>query len=649
MDAESTTITASITDRAVSSGGAEAPPHRPAIPLSARPERLVSGEPGGAGPDERERILPDLPLTWIAAGLALAFAVWLIATTPFARALEPVARPSLTLLAADGTPIAHRGPIVDAPVRVGELPPHVVHAVIAAEDRRFVVHHGIDTTALARAAWRNLTAGGVREGGSTITQQLARMTALDSDRNAARKLREMLLALWIELRLSKAEILGRYLSTAYFGDNVYGLRAAARHYFDRTPEALTVEQAAMLAGLVNAPSRLAPTRNLEGARARAGRVIEAMVRDNYLEPDAAAALPPARLDLGPMEEVPGGGYFADWIIAQLGEPGDRAVIETTLDPRLQRLAERAVARARLGGAQAALVAMRPDGRIVAMVGGLDHRRSPFNRAVQARRQPGSAFKLFVYLAAVRRGVTPDELIADMPVAIGDWAPQNHDGEYRGILTVRDAFALSSNSAAVQLSEWAGRERVAAAARDLGIDAELPGTSSLALGTASLSLIELTAAYAGIAGNAFPVHPHGLTADEARWSAWTRQQSLPDREWNMMLELLWAAANTGTGREAALSAPTFGKTGTSQDNRDALFVGFAENLIAGVWVGHDDNSPLRGVSGGGAPAAIWRDFMAGALGAAPAARPAPEARETRTRAERREQRARGRGRTRGRWW
>ncbi|HVH37795.1 MAG TPA: penicillin-binding transpeptidase domain-containing protein [Sphingomicrobium sp.] len=320
--------------------------------------------------------------------------------------------------------------------------------------------------------------------------------------------------------------------------------------------------------------------------------------------------------------MPTGTYFADWVapIAQKAFEADfgEVRVTTTLDSDLQRLAVRAVSRARIGDAQAALVAMRPDGRVVAMVGGRSYKDSPFNRATQARRQPGSAFKLFVYLAALRSGWTPNSIIEDRPITIGTWSPANSDGVYRGSITLREAFARSSNAATVRLSESVGRANVARTARELGISTPLPDSPSLALGTAGVSLLELTSAYAAIASGRYPVRARGLpVTDEegSTLSAFFQRGGRLDsrRDWAPMLDLLYAAANNGTGRRAALATPTFGKTGTSQGNRDALFVGFAGNLVVGVWVGRDDDRPLgKKMSGGTAPAELWHNFMVSAL-------------------------------------
>jgi penicillin-binding protein 1A len=589
--------------------------------------------PGAVGPAEppRQRRRRRLPWRYILSGLLLLFMVavgWLAITAPLSRSLQPIAPPSITLVAADGTPIARRGAIVARPVRIADLPRHVPRAFVAVEDRRFYGHWGIDPIGIARAAWRNLLAGGVREGGSTITQQLAKVAFLNDKRSFGRKAQEMLIAFWLEAWLTKDEILERYLSNVYFGDNVYGIRAASEHYFSRPPEDLTIGQSAMLAGLVKAPSRLAPTRNLAGARSRARIVLGEMVEAGYITQRQARAAAPVRLKVRREGSMPTGTHFADWVMPaardQAGAVYDRQTIETTLDTRLQRLAEQATRRNAVAGTQVALVAMRPDGRVVAMVGGRGYRDSPFNRATQARRHPGSTFKLFVYLAAIRAGMTPDDIIEDEPVTIDGWSPVNNDRRYRGPITLRQAFALSSNVAAARLAERVGQRAVIQAARDLGVTSPLGEQPSLALGTSGVTLLELTSAYAAIAGNAMPVRAYGLPKEPQGFiaSLWNRPKRLSSRERDMLLDLLSSVVEKGTGRAARLSIDAFGKTGTTQDARDAIFVGFAGDLVVGVWIGRDDNKPIPGISGGGAPARIWRDFMTGAVPGAAIRAPEP---------------------------
>lgn len=589
-------------------------------------------------PVEGEFILPPRKRTrwwWtkrIAGGLLvlfLALFAWLALTAPLSKSLQPIVPPQLTLLAANGTPIARTGAVVAEPVEVKDLPPHVTQAFLAIEDRGFYSHWGISPRGLARAAWGNLTSNRT-QGGSTITQQLAKFTFLTPERSLTRKAREALIAFWLEAWLSKDEILARYLSNAYFGDNTYGLRAASLHYFHRQPERLTVGQAAMLAGLMQAPTRYAPTSNYKLAAARTRTVLGAMVAANYLTEREARAVPLPRIDVRETGALPTGTYFADWAVPEArgrGETGYAAQTQTTtLDARLQAAARRAVARAPLGKAQVALVAMRPTGEVVAMIGGRDYAASPFNRATQARRQPGSTFKLAVYLAALRQGWKPGDMLANTAITEGSYRPQNAGARYSPQITLTEAFAQSSNVAAVRLYHKVGSDAVIDAARDLGITAPLdPGDPSLALGTSGITLLELTSAYAAFAGERNPVRPTAFSAPEAGWVDWLldRPRAISDAERDSMRTMLRAVVDHGTGRAARLAVPAYGKTGTSQDSRDALFVGFAGDLVVGVWIGNDDNTPLGQINGGGLPARIWADFMRQALGAKAAPKPRPD--------------------------
>lgn len=579
-----------------------------------------------------EEIAPPQPrgrIWWISRALAtitfifLLLIAYLAITAPLSKSLQPIVPPQITLLSADGQPIARNGAVVEAPVEISALPPHVVEAFLAIEDRRFYSHWGVDPRGLARAFWSNISGSGITQGGSTITQQLAKTTFLTPERSLTRKAREMLIAFWLETWLTKDEILQRYLSNVYFGDNVYGLRAASRHYYNREPEQLALEQAMMLAGLVQAPSRLAPTRNPALAAKRANLVKAAMVDVGYLSQEEADELGAAKLDVRRDKTLPTGTYFADWAMPQARELTDlsyeKLTITTTLDARLQEIARAAIARAPLGKAQVALVAMRPDGEVVAMIGGRDYRKSPFNRVTQAQRQPGSTFKLFVWLAALRSGLLPEDKIEDTPITEGGYLPKNAGEKYRGEISLKEAFAKSSNVAAVRLFGKVGDKAVIREARNLGIKSPLAQDDpSLALGTSTTNLLELTAAYAGIAGNQWPVVPRAFKKEEQSWFEWLTDwpgrygSSTHER----MEDMLRNAVNSGTGRAARLSIANYGKTGTSQDNRDALFIGYAgegeQRLVVGVWIGNDDNSPLKGVNGGGLPARIWKDFMQRAI-------------------------------------
>ncbi|WP_375250141.1 transglycosylase domain-containing protein [Sphingomonas sp.] len=584
------------------------------------------GGMGGGGGFEppRPRWTARRIWTWASRALAALIVlfvlavIWLAVTAPLSRSLKPPAPPSITLLAADGTPIARRGAIIGAPVDAATLPAHVRNAFVAIEDRRFYSHWGIDPRGIARAAWANLGSGGVRQGGSTITQQLAKNAFLDSDRTAARKMREVMIAFWLEAWLSKDEILSRYLSNVYFGDNVYGITAASKHYFGRTPQTLNIGQAAMLAGLVKAPSRLAPTSNLKGARARQAVVVGAMVDAGFLTQREADAVQPQRVLSDRPETLPTGTYFADWVLPSArevaGDAGRDATVRTTLDPKLQRTAERVARQAGLRKAQVALVVMKPTGEVVAMVGGRDYGASTFNRAVQAKRQPGSTFKLFVYLAAMRAGLTPDTVRDDSPIEIAGWKPKNDDGRYLGPITLQRAFARSSNAVAARLTQEVGVRNVIRAARDLGITTPIANEATIGLGTSEVSLLELTSAYAAIASGRYPVVPRGVEGNRnASWyeAIAGRDTAMPEKIRDEMRTLLGSSIR-GTGRDANLPVQAFGKTGTSQGGRDAWFIGFAGNLVVGVWVGNDDSTPNPGLHGGGIPAQIWRQFMMSAL-------------------------------------
>ncbi|MEM1195162.1 MAG: transglycosylase domain-containing protein [Pseudomonadota bacterium] len=560
--------------------------------------------------------------------LFIALVGWLAYTAPLSKSLEPIAPPQITLLASDGTPIARSGAMVAEPVELEKLPDHVPQAFIAIEDRRFYSHWGVDPRGIARAAWTGVG------GGSTITQQLAKFTFLTPEQSVSRKAREAMIAFWLETWLTKEEILERYLSNAYFGDNQYGLRAASLHYFYRQPENLLPQQAAMLAGLLQAPSRYAPTRHYERARRRMDLVVGAMVEEGYLTKDQAESLPDPRVDSRTRNDLPTGTYFADWALpiarAQSEAGYASQVLTTTLDARLQVLAKEAVNRANLGEAQVGLVAMRPSGEVVAMVGGKNYAESPFNRVTQARRQPGSTFKMFVYLAALEAGWEPQDTIANTPIETGSYRPKNYRDVYSETVTLEEALATSSNVAAVRLFEQLGSERVIRTARAMGVTSPLAqGDPSLALGTSTMTLLELTSAFAGLAANDFPVKPYAFEPEDPTWDDWlwdvfsAKEDSVAPRTHTQMERMLRRAINQGTGRAATLPIANYGKTGTTQDSRDAVFVGYAgegeDRLVVGVWVGNDDNSSLGSVTGGGLPARIWKDFMRGALWLKPAPR------------------------------
>jgi penicillin-binding protein 1A len=584
----------------------------------------------------RARRVPWLRVTGIAAalavGLVLAYTIYALASLPVNGGLtvEPTAS-ALVVRAADGQAFATRGVIKGAKLSPKEVPPVLAKAIVAIEDRRFYEHHGVDLRGLVRAAFRNAAAGGTREGGSTLTQQLVRMSYLSQDRTLKRKVQEAVLSLWLEAQLPKDEILTRYLNAAYFGAGVYGADAAAQRYFGKPAKELTLSEAAMLAGLVRAPSQLAPHRNLDGARGRAAQVLDAMVETGAVtkaEADAAKRAP-ATVRV-PTETPVGTNYFvdsvADSVRTLIGAGPADATVRTTLDLTLQNIAESVIARRldqdgeRRKVSQGALVAMAPDGAILAMVGGRDYADSQFNRVTQAKRQPGSLFKLFVYLTALREGYRPDSTMMDRPTQVGEWEPENYGGRYRGAVTLRTAFAHSINTVAVQLAEAVGMPAVIETARGLGVTSELPNLPSLALGSAETTLLEMTRAYAAVAAGAETVEPYSVRQILARDQAlYTRPQTAPtpardQQARTAMLDLLSAVVREGSGKNARVSVPAGGKTGTTQDSRDAWFIGFAGDLVVGVWLGNDDNTPMAGVTGGDMPAQIWHDFVAQALAA-----------------------------------
>ncbi|MFK5596693.1 PBP1A family penicillin-binding protein [Methylobacterium sp. HMF5984] len=563
-----------------------------------------------------------LPLVALAGYVLFAF----LTLPPLGGVVIDQGQRALTVEADDGRVFATRGAFRGQPITKAELPPHLAQAIVAIEDRRFYSHWGIDLRGLVRAAWRNAVGGGVREGGSSITQQYVRLTSLNQEKTLRRKIQEAFLALRVESEMSKDDILLGYLNTAYFGAGAYGADAAARRYFGKGAKALTLPEAAMLAGLVRAPSQLAPTRNFGGAKERADVVLQTMVETGAITAEAADAARAKTVTLRtPPETPPGSNYFLDLLAADAKKltdaPGDLTV-RSTLNLDLQSLAEGIVAR-RLdaeGGkkkiGQGALVAMSKDGAILAMVGGRDYEDSQFNRATQAKRQAGSLFKLFVYLTAYENGLTPETVLVDRPVQIGDWEPQNANNRFRGAVPLRTAFALSINTVAAQLGEELGIPAVIATAKSLGVQSELPNVPSLALGSAEVTLLEMTRAYAGVLANRTPVESFDIHAIRGGAPAplYLRPDAkpaagLPGDSRTMMLDSLQAVVDGGTGKGARVSGLAVGgKTGTTQDYRDAWFIGMTPDMVVGVWVGNDDNSAMNRVGGGDVPASIFRDFV-----------------------------------------
>jgi penicillin-binding protein 1A len=548
----------------------------------------------------------------------------------------PTRRPSMTLLAADGSVLTTYGDLHGGAVRFDEAPPYLVQAIIATEDRRFFDHFGVDILGILRAALTNLWAGSVRQGGSTLTQQLAKNLFLTPERTLRRKVRELLLAFWLEARFTKQQIFTIYINRVYLGAGTYGIEAAARRYFGKSARRITLREASILAGLLKAPTRYSPLRNKAASFKRADVVIAKMVAAGFLTPGDAAAAKRERVRLAGQRTGPGARYFTDWLLERavgfVGRGTRDLVIQTTLSPRLQRIAERRVERMLAGpGAkrkarQAALLALAPDGAVRAMVGGRRYQASQFNRATQALRQPGSAFKLFVYLAALEAGLRPGDPVLDAPVTVDGWKPRNYNSRYRGRITLQEALAASVNTVAVRISEQAGRGRVVEAAERLGITARLKAHPSIALGASEASLMEMTSAYAVFANRGYPAWPYGIIDIRDgkgrvlyRRRATDQARLVSPAVTADMQSMLRDVVRSGTGRAARLNRPAAGKTGTSQEFRDAWFIGFTAELVAGVWMGNDDSSPMKNVTGGSLPARLWRNFMTDALKGTPVRR------------------------------
>jgi len=621
---------------------------RKPAPSPSRPRRRGRDDPS---PRKRKRggkrrVLLRRTLYWgtvlalwaLIAGIGML--VWIGIHLPPIQSLEiPKRPPSVLILGDNGATLATRGDMGGAAVPIGELPDYVPNAFIAIEDRRFYSHRGVDPLGITRALVADVLHRGTAQGGSTITQQLAKNLFLTQERTVTRKLQEIVLALWLEHKYSKRQILELYLNRVYFGAGAYGIEGASQRYFGKSARQSTLAEAAMLAGLVQAPSRLAPNHNPQGAERRAAIVLADMTELKMIAPGAAklalahpahAIKPPAAGSVN---------YVADWVMDAvndlIGKFEEDIVVDTTIDPALQNAAERALTETlnqkgdRLNVGEGALVAMTPDGVVRALVGGRDYGQSQFNRAVDAKRQPGSAFKAFVYLTALEHGLTPDTVREDAPIAVRGWRPENYERQYLGPVTLRQALAESLNTVSVRLTLEFTPQAVIRTAYRLGIASMLEPNASIALGTSEVSPLELVSAYATFANGGIAVTPHVVerirTADGKVLYGRTQQalgRIVDARYAGMMNTMLHETLVSGTARGASLPGwQAAGKTGTSQDFRDAWFIGYTSRLVAGIWLGNDDNTPTKHAVGGGLPVEIWSRFMRTALsGQAPAALP-----------------------------
>ncbi|MEF3368105.1 PBP1A family penicillin-binding protein, partial [Methylocystis sp. 9N] len=555
---------------------------------------------------------------------------------PIDQLAVPKRPPNIAIMDVNGELLANRGDTGGAAVRLTDLPPYVPKAFIAIEDRRFYSHWGVDPVGVGRAIMRNVSGGGAVQGGSTLTQQLAKNLFLTQERTISRKIQEAILALWLEHKYSKDQILELYLNRVYFGSGAYGVEAAAERYFGHDAKTLTLSEAALLAGLMKAPSKLAPDRNPEGAAERAAQVVAAMAQEGHItEAMAKAALArpaQARRDIGAGSINYAADYVMDALDDTIGAIDQDIVVATTIDSRMQMAAEGALTQeldekgAKFGVTQGALVALDPNGAIRALVGGRDYSQSQYNRAVSAKRQPGSAFKPFVYLAGLENGLTPDSVREDGPLNVKGWRPENYSHEYFGPVTLTKALSLSLNTVAVRVGLEVGPKTVAKTAHRLGVQSDLQANASIALGTSEVTPLELVGAYAPFANGGIGVQPYAITKVTAAGGKTLYQRKnfslgrvVSPQNVAMMNDMMRETLLTGTARRAELSGwEAAGKTGTSQDFRDAWFIGYTSRLVAGVWLGNDDNSPTKKASGGNLPVEIWSRFMTVAHKGAPVA-------------------------------
>lgn len=561
----------------------------------------------------------------LALGLLLAW---------FARELPDITeqmiferRPTIIIKANDGTIIDRYGDIKGETVSVKDLPPYVPQAILATEDRRFYYHFGLDPFGIVRAIGVNIVHGGVVQGASTITQQLAKNLFLSRERTLKRKIQEAMLALWLETKLSKDEILSAYLNRVYLGSGAYGIDAAARVYFNKPAKELTIREAATVAGLLKAPSKYSPSSNPSLSAQRTRVVLNAMREAGYLDEKEFAKLD--KLPPAPPRKPSSGDtirYFTDYIVNQvenvMGLPEEDIVVETTLDRDIQAEAEAAVTKALLTYgptykiSQGAALFMSLDGAIVAMVGGRDYDLSEYNRVTNALRSPGSSFKPIVYLSALEHGWNPQSTIVDGPISINGYTPKNYGGEYYGEVTLAQALTRSLNTVSVQLMQNVGPQEVIGLARRLGITADLEPNLSLALGASGVPMMEMAAAYATLGRGGVAVEPFAIvTIKDSKGTVLyeqpkerTARQVVQRGYVNQISGMMQSVVQYGTGQAAQGPYPAAGKTGTSQDFRDAWFIGFTNQYAGAVWVGNDDNSPMRKVTGGMVPAGVWRDIM-----------------------------------------
>jgi len=571
-----------------------------------------------------------LIFVWLVLFLSIAV-TWSLLNLPETESIQISRQPSITFLDKQGRIIASYGDIYGQSIQYNDLPENLINAVIVTEDKRFFYHPGIDLKGIARAVYINIKAGRILQGGSTITQQLAKNLFLTPERSFTRKLHELILSFWLEMRFTKEQILSIYLNRVYLGSGTYGVQAASEKYFNKKVEELNLYESALIASLLKAPSKYNPIANEKLSKIRTSKVLENMLKDGLISPKDVDQ---AKINSNRYEKFTSAPkstrYFVDWLLPRvksyLGEIKEDLIVRTTLDVKLQKIAEDSVSTITENypsADQSALVALNINGGVIAMVGGRDYGDSQFNRVTQAQRQPGSAFKIFVYLAGLYYGYSPEDLMVDSEININGWSPKNYKKEYLGEIQLDQAFSKSINTIAVKLSEDIGRENVIKMAKSLGISSPILNSPSLALGTSEVNLLELTAAYDVLANNGNGVFVHGIRSIENTSGKvlFMRKGQGPGKILDgdvveTMTKMMELTIQSGTGKNARISRPAAGKTGTSQSLRDAWFVGFTSDIVVGVWFGNDNDSPMENITGGTAPAILWKDFMSKAHAGTP---------------------------------
>ena len=583
---------------------------------------MASKRSAHSGRSTFRRIIKGLAYAVLLALLALGVAV-AVATAYLPSYSELTKRNDLGQMirvrAANGQVLVSMGPSFGQWLTYDQIPPEMRAALISTEDRRFRSHIGIDPVGLIRAVGSAVIEGHRVRATSTITQQLARNIFLTNKRDYVRKVKEAILALALERKFSKDQILELYLNREYFGGGAYGIDAASRKFFGHGADHLSLGEAAILAGLVKAPSNYSPSADVEAARERSGVVLQTMVRNGFITAETAAAVNPAAVRIQQTSNNNSVRYFTDWALPQLDtlidQTNDPIDVWTTLDPGMQAAADKAIRANAPDGAQGALVAIDRDGAVRAMVGGKDYVTSIYNRATQAERQPGSSFKLFVYLAALESGMKPTDTIVDEPVTIDGWSPRNAEREYLGPVSLREAFSRSINTVSAKIGAQVGFSTIADMARRFGITTPIATYPSMVLGSNDVRLIEMTRAFTSVANKGVAVTPYGIrrvvTADgRILYNHDSGEDRVLVAPWVAaeMTDLLQSAVLSGTGRAAQIGRPVAGKTGTTTLNKDGWFLGFSSGLTTGVWMGRDDAKPVPGLQGGTAPARAFHDFM-----------------------------------------